>query len=200
MRKSLGFCLGLSASLFLASCGSSEQVSQPKVNIDIPTEDLPQDVVEQIISDLAELSVEGGLAEVAFEDILAVLPEIDVIAPYVDLIVNSRDPMVKVQCQDLKCVAVSTGEKLSFKLEDVDIPVLGKPTVVIEKNLRFEYRFLEDLSGVEVCKIEGLKARSGFISQNVDGLILDILPEGGFKSALVDVGLGGDYPSKNCSL
>ena len=84
------------------SCGRAVTFGA-KSKYRLTAEELPQELAEALVS---ELSVEDGLAEVVFEDIIAVIPEIDGIDPYIDQIVNSRDEMVKVERLNNKRVAI----------------------------------------------------------------------------------------------
>lgn len=201
MRTSLMFVSMLSCSLMATACGpnpADSDQSSPRIDIDVPTENIPADVLKNVIWDLADMSLKGEKVEVSFADFLAKVPLPADFEPYADLILDSRDEMMEIECQGFSCVGSSSGRDIQFKLDNVDIPILGNPTILLSPSIKVNYRFNEDLSLLELCRISGIRVRSGLITQNVDGAKIVMGKDDQVESIKVDVGFAGSYPINSC--
>ena len=178
----------------VAGCGRPIS-SEPKVNIDLPIEDDSIADVRAAIRNVKAYEKEGTfqipLAQL-FEDMM--LP--DEIKPYVDRIVAERAAFLDVECRSGRCSATSQGQAQQIKIDIVKIPVLGSPDLSLAETIVFELRFLSD-QAIEVCSVQGVKVKKSLLRVNLDGLRV-ILTDQGVQEALIDAGLGGDYPTKDC--
>ncbi|MFW7379113.1 MAG: hypothetical protein ACOH5I_09930 [Oligoflexus sp.] len=191
----------LACTFAFTACGPNplvEDVSTPRIEIDIPPDGLEPGEMKQLIVDLYSISAKNRKTQLTIHEFFNIIPVPSELDPYMDQIIASRDEMITIECQELSCVGSSSGTQAQIKLEDVNIPILGNPTVVIQPDIRVKYRFDETLSMLEVCAVNGLRVRSGFLAQNVDGALI-VLDENDEPQTLkADVGLGGSYPSKDC--
>ncbi|MBQ47210.1 MAG: hypothetical protein CMP10_07055 [Zetaproteobacteria bacterium] len=186
--------LGLSIYL-LSACGPSESVtSSPKIDINIPQEELKTAEIEQTLSSLRDLSVDGTntVPVKDLRDILLLPPEI---IPYTETIMASRNETYEVTCNSYICKAVSFGSKLSLVIDAIKIPVIGTLAVELDEKIMVYYSISKDGKIAEVCDVKGVKVKKGPIKIPLDGGYVDISGE---PAALVDAGRGGTYPNNQC--
>lgn len=202
MKRSHGLLTSIVACSFtLMACGpmpAEHELSQARIDIDVPLEDIEGEIVKDLIEQLADLSLRGGKTQVSLDEIASMFPVPDDFAQYVDLVLDGRNEIVDVECRELRCVASSTGRRTQFRVDDVNIPILGSPTIIIEPTVRINYRFNEELTVLEACRISGIRARTGLITQNVDGAFVAVDDNGDPAKIFVDVGVSGSYPSQDC--
>ena len=112
-------------------------------------------------------------------------------------ILPTREPLAQTNCRGRRCWVRSLGNEHTFRIESIDIPVLGSPIITLGKQIDLILELSEDLSRLEVCRIEGIKAKTGAVNNRVDGLLIE--KQGALiKTLRIDVGAGGDYPIKDC--
>ena len=192
--------LALSTLFFLASCGTPPPASTPKITIDFPPPPVDKvDNLTQVIKDLKTLTTDPKttLTTDVFFTMLRIPEEIE---PYVKIIKDSREKTIEITCDasGLRCVGRSLGNKKEFKIETISIPVLGKPWVKLAETIEVYFSISEDHQRAEICRLNGVKVRVKFVSQNIDGALLVFHPEKGVDTLKLDVGPGGDYPHEGC--
>jgi hypothetical protein len=207
MKKLLASC-GL---FVLVSCGRAvpEQTSTQHLDIDVPKDIVDPNDIKELAVALNEFVVEGK-SQVDFKVLASQINVTGDFKEIFDQVVNSRDALVDVECQGRKCVAKSTGTDFSFK-PPVSLPVVGKPTVILSKDITFYGELSADLQRLEVCRIDGIKIKVSLFTQNVEGALIELLSTPGktpeqdqsesvttVKTLKVDAGAGGSYPSRSC--
>lgn len=108
-------------------------------------------------------------------------------------ILDSRDPDVSMDCIKTHCVLSNNGTPKSF---DFEVQGQGKITLILAKKIVFKLR-LDDVKELEICAIQGIRARKSGLTQNVNGG-LTRLGDGVVEESFVDIGFGGGYPNSKC--
>jgi len=193
----LGTILILSLGM-LASCGQAptKSTSEVKFDIDLPKDDIDPADIQKLLIGFGTF-VQDGENKVSLDDFAA---SIDVQGSFKTIlaeIVASRDTFADVNCVGRRCQIVTLGKDYSFKLESVNIPVLGTPTVTLGKRVEIFAELSEDLQRFNVCRINGLKVKTGFLTPNVDGLLIELVSDS-LDTIKIDAGPGGAYPSDSC--
>jgi hypothetical protein len=184
----------------MVSCGRQpvpEQTSTPHFDIDLPKDEVPSDNLRAFMDDLSALAI-NQISEVTVAEMVEIARLPEEFAPYIDLVLAKRNEMVSMQCEGLKCQAVNSGESFEFTIEEVDVPVLGKPKVTVGETVTFNYRFNEELQVLEACRIKGIKVKSGFLKPALDGAYVELDINDVVQELKADVSVGGSYPSKDC--
>jgi hypothetical protein len=125
--KASGFIISLG---ILASCGRPpiESRSEVKFDIDLPKDDIePADVQNLLLG--FDTFIQEGSNRVSLADFAATINVQGSFKAILDEIVKSRDALADMSCVGRRCQIVTLGKDFSFKLESVNIPVLGTPTV-----------------------------------------------------------------------
>jgi hypothetical protein len=190
-----GFIISLG---IIAACGRPplESTSQVKFDIDLPKDDIDPVDVQELLLGFGGI-VQEGVNRVSLADFAASINVQGSFKGILDEIVQSRDAYADVTCEGRRCQIVTLGKDFSFKLESVSIPVLGIPTVTLGKRVEIFAELSEDLQRFNACRISGLKVKSGFLTPNVDGLLIE-LGSGSLNTIKIDAGPGGAYPNDAC--
>ncbi|MES2746426.1 MAG: hypothetical protein V4655_13425 [Bdellovibrionota bacterium] len=200
MKKLLAFGLAgvlLSSSAFaVIHIGGQEGEVNPRFNIDIPTDSFTRDQAIEVINTLAK-TIKEGETKVVFADVLSEIKIPGEFQSLVQKIVDSRDESATVLCEGRKCKITSSGEAMTFKVDGVTLPVVGTPSVSLGKAINIFAQVSEDGQSLEVCRMEGINIKIGFINTPIEGAKLEVDSEA-VKTLRVDAGGGGDYPTANC--
>ncbi|SMF11858.1 hypothetical protein [Pseudobacteriovorax antillogorgiicola] len=174
-------------SVLLASCGSP-QVSEPKINIDVPKDAISYDYASSLTDALDGLLVQGK-TQFTLDDLIATLPLPDGVSPEdIEPYLEKRNQELEIECQGRKCKLSNDGEAFEVKVDSA--------TILIGKTIEASIKLSEDNKELEICRISGVRARVG-VTQNVDGGILK-LGNGSIDTFKIDVGIFGSYPSRSC--
>lgn len=193
----------LALALVSHSCGipETQDSSDLNITIDVPLEQEDAADVKHVLDKLQRLTSNSKTA-LSAREFFQILDLPDGFKTYEEQIINSRDQDINITCDNIgeRCIGVSDGQKLNFTLSDISIPILGNPDVKLATRIQVEFKINSKASLAEVCRIEGIKVKSGFISQNVDGLIVSLTENDNpaIKEFKADVGIGGKYPSNDC--
>ncbi|MBC7659086.1 MAG: hypothetical protein H7249_05195 [Chitinophagaceae bacterium] len=196
MKKMLySSILGLA---FVASNAHAQFVirGEDRFNIDIPATQIDPIMIQDAINKASAFIVEGK-REVPIQEALASIAIPPQYQALVDKIAASRNPTADVECLGRKCKITSLGQELSFKVDGLNIPILGVPVVYLNKVVEFYTQVSLDESRAEVCRITGVAIKAGFTKPTLDGALLE-MNKGVVKTARMDAGTGGDYPSLSC--
>lgn len=170
-----------------------------RVNIDIPPADLSYDQMNFAAVGLSQFFTDGE-SFVSIEDIANAIGITRSDSPFATIIrsaLETRNETVKLMCTGRRCEIESSGTSAKIKLEGISIPGLGEAELNVGSTVSLAIFIPEDLQKIDVCQISGLAVRSGFLRQNVDGLLLAANGTAMAKM-FIDIGFGGDYPSASC--
>lgn len=198
-RGRLGVALGLCvASLYLGGAALPQSEEDLRINIDIPKDDVEVADIEKLISGLNAF-VSEGKTRVKLADVVAALQvdEGSSLKQILEDIVASREELADLDCSGRVCKVTTFGNELTFKLESINIPVLGVPVVTLGKRVDLFLEVSEDLNRLESCRIQGVKAKTGILNNNVDGFLIE-KTDSEVTTLKIDAGIGGDYPKNNC--
>ncbi len=186
------------ASGILASCGQplAEPSSEVKFDIDLPKDDIDPADIQKLLTGFGTF-VQEGSNNVSLADFAASINVQGSFKTILDDIVRTRDTNADVSCVGRRCRIVTLGSEYSFKLETVNIPVLGTPTVTLGKRVEIFAELTEDLQRFNACRINGLKVKTGFLTPNVDGLLIELAGDT-LNTIKIDAGPGGAYPNEGC--
>lgn len=172
---------------------------KPYFDIEIPKEDVSVSDFIKIMDGLSFMSIEGPTNPT----ISLLLENMDIsfdpektVGQVITAVVESRDEVGEMLCNTERCTATFTGRKVRMKLDGVSLPGLGQADLIIENTVQIDYIIPQDSGRLELCKLQGLKLKAGFLTQNIDGLLIELDGDSVAK-AFLDVGTGGSYP-KSC--
>lgn len=191
----IALAMGLSTCLL----GNENQQISPRIKIDIPAADL---TFEQMSAAASALGVffSDGQREVSIDELASAIGINRAESPLALIIrsaLETRDEMVQLTCLNRSCQIKSSGNSTRIPLDGIELPGLGSAELSVASNIALEMLIPTDLHKIEVCSISGLTIRSGFIRQNLDGLLIKSTGTE-LSEAFLDVGFGGDYPKANC--
>lgn len=192
----LGLSLFASSAYSQVVIGGSDEAGH-RLNINIPTDQVTVEQATSLIDFFASSIVEGK-TEVVLADELA---KVEIPAEYqalVNKVVASRNPSAFVECLGRQCKITSSGSALDFKIDGVTLPVVGTPSVSLSKEIAIYTQVSEDGLSAEICRLEGVAVKVGFIKSAVEGALISV-EDGAIKSFFVDAGIGGSYPTNNCN-
>lgn len=190
--------------ILVTACFSMQPVTaktivQPYFDVEIPKEDISVSDFNKIMDGLSFMSIEGQTTPT----VSLLLENMDIsfdpektAGKVITAIVDSRDEIGEMLCNTERCTAKFTGQKVRMKLDGISLPGLGQADLIIENTVQIDYIIPNDSGRLELCKLQGLKLKAGFLTQNVDGLLIELDGDSVVKSFL-DVGTGGTYP-KSC--
>jgi|GEM_PF-4564302 len=197
--KSSMLAIGLVlASGILASCGQplAEPSSAVKFDIDLPKDDIDPADIQELLTGFGTF-VQEGSNKVSLADFAASINVEGSFKTILAEIVATRESTADVDCVGRRCKIVTVGSNYSFKLDGVSIPVLGTPTVTLGKRVEIFAELSEDLQRFNACRISGLKVKTGFLTPNVDGLLIEVTGDA-LNTIKIDAGPGGTYPNETC--
>lgn len=188
----------LCASGILASCGKPpvQPSSEVKFDIDLPKDDIDPADIQKLLTGFGTF-VQEGSNKVSLADFAASINVQGSFKTILDEIVRTRNTQADVTCVGRRCQIVTLGSDYSFKLESVNIPVLGTPTVMLGKRVEIFAELTEDLQRFNACRMSGLKVKTGFLTPNVDGLLIELAGDA-LNTIKIDAGPGGVYPNEGC--
>ncbi len=189
----LATCLSLSS---LAARAETAAEVQDRINIDIPKDEVTPEEIDQLLGAIAPF-IQEGVHKVPLADVAS---KIQIDGDFKDIlakILPSREALADVSCVGRRCLVQSLGNEFTFRLESINIPVLGVPVVTLAKQIDMVLDLNEDLTRFEICRIEGVKAKVGAVNNRVDGALIEKDADT-VKTLKIDVGVGRDYPKKDC--
>lgn len=200
MQKAFAGISVLVGLLATSACGRLERVPEPtstvKFDIDVDKNSVDPKNIKGLLAGLAGF-VKEGTGKVTLGDLLATIENDGVFKRTLTKIVATREVQADVTCAGRNCHVISKGQEFSFVLEGVKIPVLGTPTVQLSKQIDLYATISEDGQSIDACKILGIKAKTGILTNAVNGAAIavdaDVL-----KTLKVGVGAGGTYPNTSC--
>jgi hypothetical protein len=190
-----GAFLSTSAFAVIHIRGEEGKVTE-RTNIDIPTDTFTYEQASEVINGFADW-VKEGKTEVVFSDILKEVRVPGDFQKIVQKVVDSRAESATVLCHDQKCKITSPGTPITFKVDGVDLPIVGTPSITLAKTINIYTRVSENRQTLEICRIEGVNIKVSILNPTLDGAIIEV-ENGAVKNIRVDAGSGGDYPTQDC--
>lgn len=190
-------CLAFVLPLFSA-CGPlpAEPTSELKVDFDIPKDDIDPADIEELLGGIGSFVQQGSHLVTLTDLVERINVEGGFKSTLLD-IVATRDKQASVDCTGRKCRIITTGRDFTFKLDSVSIPVLGSPTIMLERRIEIFAELSEDEQRFNACSITGVKVKTGFLTPNVDGTLIE-LDGNQIKTLSIDAGPAGNYPNRSC--
>ena len=167
-----------------------------RINIDIPTKDMKPAELNKIVETISDYIAEGK-SKVAMAEVVTRLNIEGDFKKTMEQILASREELADLECQGRSCKLISLGDELTFRIEKVDLPILGVPTVQLSPEIAIHFAISEDLEHFEACQVEGIKVKTGFLNNRFDGFLIEQAADE-IKTFKVDAGAGGDYPDVSC--
>jgi hypothetical protein len=186
----------MGSQILAESTPERETPLEERINIDIPKDEIEAAEIDQLLGAIAPY-VQDGAQKVPLADVAAKIEIDGDFKEILNQIIPTRETFANVSCKARRCSVSSIGNEFTFRIESINIPILGVPVVTLGKEIDLILELSEDLTRFEICRIEGIKARVGAVNNRVDGALIE--KEGELiKTLKIDVGVGGDYPKKDC--
>lgn len=195
MKRIVQFIFLTTICLSMQSVMAKPEV-QPYFDVEIPKEDVSVSDFTKIMNGLSFMSIEGQTEptiSLLMENMdIAFDPE-STTGQVINAVVGSRDEVGQMDCNEDRCTAKFTGQRVRTTLRGISFPGLGQADLIVENMVQIDYIIPKDSGKLELCKLQGLKLKAGFLTQNVDGLLIELNGDDVVK-AFLDVGTGGSYP------
>ncbi len=192
--KALAYLLPV-ISIILISCGgvTQEESSQPKMDVDVPSNQLSLDKVDFLLAQLTEID-EAGRGEIAVVDIFDML----LLTPNErQQIVNAKNKPITMRCRNHLCSGTESSRSLTFKVTNFSHPSFGtQPTFILSSRIDVKVKVISE-NEVEICYVNGVNVKKGFFNPAVRwGHAKKI--SGTDTKVILDVGPMGSYGSRGC--